>query len=538
MEYLLDASTLYSCKLCGIQAMTLADAESHIFEDEHKKQREEKLVDDTKYLSREEAEEALFLNQNKEIKDIVINDKKFYSCEKCRAMKLPLHVIQKHVSSLVHKKNFRDTDDAAMLEQECKEMKMKGKRTTTYFCTPCGFTSDSIISTKHHLIEATHKKRCMNYCHACKTFSANRGKHQEHRFSIAHKRTMTELDTPFKEKKKEKKEDEDEDETKEKKKRSGDDEDNVPQAPAEPENPLHCKWCKFDGEDEAAMVEHKALESHRRKQYLATGKMDAAPEGEERLISNREFTNLEHMTLLHKVKELQERAARTRNQQLDEELKKARKETVEELFKQGVFERMDETAIKCTSCSIKLSGGSKGKKLDAQLFAHFIDNKHIMRLRMTVKEEEVGTMEEEDLAETVPDDEDDKEDQEPEEQQMVLPDPLVLSVHQFLTDEEAELLLEAMARPVDDGDDETMEQQKARLVARISTLYPALTPLCRMALRGVASPVRGLHACSACATGLMTGKFIMRHIDTPEHRSVLRVLDPRQSNARVTTWNE
>jgi len=149
-------------------------------------------------------------------------------------MKLPLHIIQKHVNSLVHKKNFRDSEDAAMLEQECKEMKKKGRVTTTYFCTPCGFTSDSIISTKRHLVEPDHKKRTVNYCHACKTFSANRGKHQEHRFSIAHKRTMTELDKPYQDPRKEEKEKAKE----EKKKNRPMEEDKEDEAPKEPEDPL------------------------------------------------------------------------------------------------------------------------------------------------------------------------------------------------------------------------------------------------------------------------------------------------------------
>ena len=46
----------------------------------------------------------------------------------------------------------------------------------------------------------------MNYCHACKLFCANKAKFQEHRFSIAHKRTMTELEKPFEEKKEREKE--------------------------------------------------------------------------------------------------------------------------------------------------------------------------------------------------------------------------------------------------------------------------------------------------------------------------------------------
>ena len=299
MEYKLDTQTLYSCKLCGIQAMTLADAESHIFEDDHKKLRAERLQESTAHMSREEAEEALFLNQNKEIKDEVIKIRgvmtKVYTCEKCNANKLPMKVIVKHINSTLHKKNFRDTEDAAMLEQECKEMKKKGRRTTTYFCTPCGFTSDSIISTKHHLIEAAHKKRTMNYCHACKSFSTNRGKHQEHRFSIAHKRTMEELDKPYKEE--EKKED---DEAKEKKKRAREEEEEEEEKEAEPEDPLICRYCEFTAEDEDQMKEHRSAEAHRRRQYLITGRMPPVGEEDALVPKDKEFTNLEHMQLVHR----------------------------------------------------------------------------------------------------------------------------------------------------------------------------------------------------------------------------------------------
>jgi len=60
MEYKLNTSTFYSCKLCGIQAMTLADAESHIFEEEHKKLRSERLQGSTAHISREEEEKVDF----------------------------------------------------------------------------------------------------------------------------------------------------------------------------------------------------------------------------------------------------------------------------------------------------------------------------------------------------------------------------------------------------------------------------------------------------------------------------------------------
>ena len=47
---------------------------------------------------------------------------------------------------------------------------------------------------------------------------------------------------------------------------------------------------------------------------------------------------------------------------------------------------------------------------------------------------------------------------------MPLPDPLQLSVHQFMTDCEAEQMLEAMAYKPWDEDDDTPEQQRARYV--------------------------------------------------------------------------
>merc|ERR1719219_698678 len=183
----------------------MADAESHIFEEEHKALKAEKAKEEgaTKFLSREEAEEALFLNEYKEIKTSVYNGKKIYTCEKCKAMRLPLEHAKKHVLSVILKNNHKMGENSAQLDQECKEMMKKGRVSTSYLCTPCGFTSDSVISTKSHIQEETHKKRTVNYCHACKQFSNNRAKFQEHRFSIAHKRKMEELERPQEEKEKE-----------------------------------------------------------------------------------------------------------------------------------------------------------------------------------------------------------------------------------------------------------------------------------------------------------------------------------------------
>ena len=502
MEYKLDTSTLYSCKLCGIQAMTLADAESHIFEDEHKKLRSERLQESTAHMSREEAEEALFLNQNKEIKDEVIKIRgvmtKVYTCEKCNANKLPMKVILKHINSTLHKKNFRDTEDAAMLEQECKEMKKKGRRTTTYFCTPCGFTSDSIISTKHHLIEAAHKKRTMNYCHACKSFSTNRGKHQEHRFSIAHKRTMAELDKPYKEE--EKKED---DETKEaKKKRAREEEEEEDEKEPEPEDPLICRYCEFTAEDEDQMKEHRSAEAHRRRQYLITGRMPPVGEEDALVPKDKEFTNLEHMQLVHRCKELSEKANKARNMMIDEELKRSRKEVVEYLYKETIFEKMDDsdTAIKCSSCEVRLQGHANEKKRIQQLFIHFIGDKHVMRLRVAVKGEEIGANVVEEVVEETSLEE--KPEEQEEEELVKLPDPLTFSQHHWLTEYEGEVLLAAMAVPAIDEEDETFEEKQSKIL-----------------LKDVSSPAPKLHQCSTCATGLMTAKFMLRHFDSNSHKN-------------------
>ena len=76
---------------------------------------------------------------------------------------------------------------------------------------------------------------------------------------------MTELDKPFEEKKKDedktKKEEDDDDDTGSvrKRRKSGEKE-------SEPEplqDPLVCRFCQFNGEDEEDMVDHRKLESHR-----------------------------------------------------------------------------------------------------------------------------------------------------------------------------------------------------------------------------------------------------------------------------------
>ena len=334
------------------------------------------------------------MNEYKEIKPVIHNGRKMYTCEKCRAFKLPIGPMQKHVLSLVHKNNHKQ-GDVAQLDQECKEMKKKGRVSTSYLCTPCGFTSDSVIATKNHIMEEAHKKRTVNYCHACKAFSNNRAKYQEHRFSIAHKRKMEELEKPYEEKKEEKSKPK----TKDKDSEEGvaKSKDAIEEAaPKEPEDPLKCKCCAFEAKTEDEMSDHIKSENHRRKYYLATGKFDTDQEEE---LGTKPFTSLEHMSMIHRAKDIHDKANKSKSIRVDEDLKKEKNMIVEILFKNGVFEKLGcETTIKCTTCNVKLQGHAQVKKLNAQLFVHFVGDKHIQRLRVQVKGEDASQRESDQIA--------------------------------------------------------------------------------------------------------------------------------------------
>merc|ERR1719283_124282 len=161
------------------------------------------------------------------------------------------------------------------------------------------------------------------------------------------------------------------------------------------------------------------------------------------------------MTLLHKLKKMADQANRSRSMVMDDDFKKQKTQAVEKLFDKGIFEKMDGGYIKCTTCSVRLQGG-QGKKLTAQLFVHFVSDKHIQRLRIAVKDEGNVREEEPDVEDiqTVPDMEAEVPEADQDDQSMVLPDPLTLSVHQFLTDEEAEILMEAMSQPPPPDEDD------------------------------------------------------------------------------------
>ena len=492
MEIQRGNSRLYSCKLCGIQAMNLFDAESHLKEEDHVKKREAE-VGGNKFVSREEAEEALFLNEFKEIKALVHKGRRVYTCEKCRANMLPLVPMKKHVLSILHKNNFKFVD-SSQLDQECKEMKKRGRNSISYFCTPCGFTSDSVISTKNHIQETDHKKRTVNYCHACKMFSNNKGKFTEHRFSIAHKRTMEQLEKPFeekeaadKEKREKKKQARKEAEEKEK--------EQEPEVPKEPEDPLKCKWCNFEAEDEDEMKIHKRTEACRRKYYLTYGKMPSEENDENGEGAEKPFTSLEHMGMVHKAKDIADQAKKSRSLVLDEEVKKEKTAMIDTLFKNNIFEKLSETTIKCTTCEVKLQGHVQQKKLYAQLFVHFTSDKHTQRLRLTVKDEEIraNQPEEEAAAETVPDTEEDQT--VPEEEGMSIPEKITdtISMYQDITDEEAlDMFIRLRAQEEEDEDN----------------------PVKRMV--DFKNRTDNLIYCIPCKTGLMSGKYMARHFESKE----------------------
>jgi len=161
---------------------------------------------------------------------------------------------------------------------------------------------------------------------------------------------------------------------------------------------------------------------------------------------------------------------------------------------------MGETAIKCSSCEVRLQGHANEKKRIQQLFIHFIGDKHVMRLRVAVKGEEIGANVVEEVVEETSLEE--KPEEQEEEELVKLPDPLIFSQHHWLTEYEGEVLLAAMAVPAIDEEDETYEEKQAKIL-----------------LKDVSSPAPKLHQCSTCATGLMTAKFMLRHFDSNSHKN-------------------
>merc|ERR1719284_2263184 len=86
---------------------------------------------------------------------------------------------------------------------------------------------------------------------------------------------------------------------------------------------------------------------------------------------------------------------------------------------------------------------------------------HVMRLRVAVKGEEIGANVVEEVVEETSLEE--KPEEQEEEELVKLPDPIVFSQHHWLTEQEGEVLLAAMAVPAIDEEDETYEEKQAKL---------------------------------------------------------------------------
>ena len=110
----------------------------------------------------------------------------------------------------------------------------------------------------------------------------------------------------------------------------------------------------------------------------------------------KSFTILEHMSVIKKMKEMTEQATSVgRSQKLKQEqklvakLKKAKTDTVEKLFKEGIFQKTDQRTTRCVSCSVTIAGGAGGgkstkaaqKKRVNQLIVHLLGAKHRMMAR-------------------------------------------------------------------------------------------------------------------------------------------------------------
>ena len=62
------------------------------------------------------------------------------------------------------------------------------------------------------------------------------------------------------------------------------------------------------------------------------------------------FTILEHMSVIQKIKEMTEQARRGSSQKLFAKLKNAKTDTVEKLYKEGIFQKTDQSSSRCVSC--------------------------------------------------------------------------------------------------------------------------------------------------------------------------------------------
>lgn len=385
MEIYRQGTYVYECKACGIQGMSIEDAEDHVGQASHVEatEVEKSSVPENRFQDRGDAEEALFLNANKAIKVVERNGKKYYNCQDCKAMNMMYINAKKHAASLVHKKNDRSRKDASLLDQECKEMRKRLERGgIVYHCTPCFFQTDSIIKNKDHLATDEHKRLTTLYCHVCKEFSKNKAALEDHRFSIRHKRSCEELEIACllpavtkKPEKAKKKPDSDKENAKE-----------TEEQPAEVPDNFECKMCNFVGENKEALEEHLGTASHKRRVFIETQEMPSG--GVEAFNSGGGRCNtIEEMCLIREGKDIFEKVAKSKTLRDTEEIKNAKESLVNKLFDHGVYTQLAvKTSVRCNTCRTVLSG--KEKMLTQQLIMHLTGEKHTSKLRLQIKAEE------------------------------------------------------------------------------------------------------------------------------------------------------
>ena len=389
MEISRGGTFYYDCKFCGIQGMSIEDAEDHTATETHKsaKMAKSESVAVARFQDRGEAEEALFLNANSEIKVEMWNGHKYFICQLCNTTRMAFLNAKKHILSQAHRKRNKNRNDTAAVDQECKEMRLRIERTgIVYHCSPCAFRTDSIIKNKEHIVSEEHKRLTIFYCHVCKEFSPNKNALQDHRFSIRHKKSCKKLEEncskPF---------------TKPPKATppppsaksvEGVDEEAVENTVTN----VECKHCSFTGAGRDEYEEHVKTASHKRRVFIETGALPT--DGLSGFTSNegeRCSTGAE-MSLISEAKILKDEAAKDRALRITQDLKERQEALINQAFDACVFTQLEvKTKVRCNTCRKLLSGNEK--MLTRQLLAHLAADSHGRELRVQVKAEEKSGVE-------------------------------------------------------------------------------------------------------------------------------------------------
>lgn len=390
MEVNKEGTFTYDCKACGIQGMSVEDAEDHINTDSHRRAKEaqpEQPVNSRRHADRMETEEALFLNTNKCITMEERNGKNLFFCSQCDAKRMPFHIVKKHIVSQAHKSKATNNLDSPLLDLECKEMRKVGRTGITYLCNPCAFVSDSIIQMKVHLREEDHVKRTVQFCHVCKEFMRSKSALSDHRFSIAHKKRVAALEEecskPVEKPSRKKPKAEAESKPLEPAAAAP----AIEQAPVVNKDNSSCTICDFKASSKEELEHHVSSASHKRRVYLTTQVM---PDGEtEMTFKGERCTTIQEMIMIRKAKDIDERSQREKGIRASDELNAAREKLINNLFDGGVLSQLTEKChVRCNTCKTILKVSEKQKQLTRQLLVHLVNDKHSNKLRVQIKAEE------------------------------------------------------------------------------------------------------------------------------------------------------